>query len=92
MGLNLDYYWSLNPKQFQKHYDAYNSQVRERVEYDDFINHMLGRYVMIAVHDPENYPEEPFTSLKTKVEEKMTDERMEKIARRNTLLMGGEIV
>jgi len=50
----------------------------------------LGKYIAFAFNDPKHYPREPFTEKDTELEP-MTDEQMEKQARRNTIKMGGVI-
>ena len=49
---------------------------------------MLGQYVAYAFNDPKHYPKHPFTTEELKP---MSDEEMEKQARRNTIKMGGVI-
>ena len=57
----------------------------------DELNYMLGKYVSFAVNDPKHYPSKPFTERINTELEPMTDEQMEKMARRNTIKMGGVI-
>ena len=91
IGLKLDYYWSLNPKQYAKHIKVFNEQDEQRLKEKDLFNFMLGKYVAYAFNDPKHYPNKPFTEKTTQLEP-MTDEEMEKQARRNTIKMGGVIV
>lgn len=53
------------------------------------MNHALGRYIMIAFHDPEHYPDKPFFYHKEKPQ--MTDEDMERMAIINTVALGGKV-
>lgn len=90
MGLNLDYFWSLNPKQWVKYVDVFNKKENERLKEKDMFNYMLGKYIAWAVNDPKHYPEKPFTEKNKELIE-MTDEEMERQARHNTIKMGGVI-
>lgn len=90
IGLSLPYFWSLNPKQYYKHVRIYNEKEKERVKEKDMLNHMLGKYIGFAFNDPKHYPNKPFTGNDTELEP-MSDEDMEKQARRNTIKMGGVI-
>ena len=90
MGLDLHYYWSLDIKQFKKHIKVYNQKEQERIREKDALNHLLGKYIGYAFNDPRHYPSEPYTQKSNQLEP-MTDEQMEKVARRNTIKMGGVI-
>lgn len=90
VGLDLHYYWSLNPKQWAKHVKVFNAKERQRIEEIDQLNYLLGRYVAFAVNDPKHYPSKPFTDRNTDLKP-MSDEEMERQARRNTIKMGGVI-
>lgn len=90
IGLDLHYFWSLDVKQYIKHVRVYNQKQKERIEEMDGLNHMLGKYIAFAFNDPKHYPSKPFTEKNTELEP-MTDEEMEKQARRNTIKMGGVI-
>ena len=52
------------------------------------LNFLLAQYVTHGYHDPKNMPKEPFSK---KNYEPMGDKEMERMAIRNTILMGGEI-
>ena len=90
IGLDLVTYWNLNPKQYAKHIKVFNEKEEQRLKEKDLFNFMLGKYVAYAFNDPKRYPTKPFTE-KTTLLEPMTDEEMEKQARRNTIKMGGVI-
>lgn len=90
IGLDLHYFWSLDVKQYTKHIRAYNQKQKERIKEIDGLNHILGKYIAYAFNDPKHYPNKPFTEKDTELEP-MTDEEMEKQARRNTIKMGGVI-
>lgn len=90
IGLDLPYFWSLNPKQWAKHIKVYGEKEEQRLKEIDTFNFILGKYVAFAVNDPRHYPSKPFTE-KTPLLEPMTDEEMERQARRNTIKMGGVI-
>ena len=91
IGLDLHYFWSLNPKQFAKHDEVFKKKEQERLKEKDLFNFMLGKYIAYAFNDPKKYPSKPFTEKDTDLKP-MTDEEMEKQARRNTIKMGGVIV
>ena len=90
VGLSLDYFWGLNPKQWAKHITVFNRKEQERFKEKDMLNYMLGKYVAYAFNDPKHYPQKPFTEKDTDLKP-MTDEEMERQARRNTIRMGGVI-
>ena len=54
------------------------------------LNHLLGSYVGMAVNNPKKYPKKPYLSENQPLED-MDDDEMEKMAKRNTIKMGGEI-
>ena len=90
IGLDLHYFWSLNPKEFAKHVKVFNEKEQERLKEKDLFNFMLGKYIAFAFNDPKKYPSKPFLDNNTDLKP-MTDEEMEKQARRNTIKMGGVI-
>lgn len=90
IGLDLHYFWNLNPKQWAKHIKVFNEREQQRLKEKDLFNYMLGKYVAYAFNDPKHYPSKPFTDKDTDLKP-MTDEEMEKQARRNTIKMGGVI-
>ena len=90
IGLDLHYFWSLNPKQYAKHIKIFNEKEEQRLKEKDLFNFMLGKYVAYAFNDPKRYPSKPFTDKDTDLKP-MTDDEMEKQARRNTIKMGGVI-
>lgn len=90
IGLDLHCFWSLTPKQWAKYVKVFNEKEKQRLKEKDTFNYMLGKYISWAVNDPKNYPNKPFTEKNTELKP-MTDEEMEKQARRNTIKMGGVI-
>ncbi len=90
IGLDLHYFWSLDVKQYLKHVRVYNQKEKERIKEKDGLNYMLGKYIGFAINDPKHYPSEPFLEKDTELKP-MSDEEMEKQARRNTIKMGGVI-
>ena len=90
IGLDLHYFWSLNPKQWAKHVKVFNEKEQQRLKEKDLFNFMLGKYVAYAFNDPKRYPSVPFLEKNTDLKP-MTDDEMEKQARRNTIKMGGVI-
>ena len=91
IGLDLHYFWSLTPKQWENHVKVFNQRELQRLKEKDLFNYMLGKYVAFAFNDPKHYPSKPFTDKDTDLKP-MTDEEMEKQARRNTIKMGGVII
>lgn len=90
IGLDLHYFWSLNPKQWAKYLKVFKQKEEQRLKEKDAFNYMLGKYVAFAFNDPKNYPSKPFLENNTDLKP-MTDEEMETRARRNTIRMGGVI-
>ena len=90
IGLDLHYYWSLNPKQWAKYVKVFEEKEKQRLKEVDTMNYILGKYIAYAVNDPKRYPNKPFTEKDTELKP-MSDEDMEKQARRNTIKMGGVI-
>ena len=91
IGLDLHYFWSLNPKQWAKHVKVFAKKEKQRLQETDTFNFLLGKYVAYAFNDPKHYPSKPFTEKNTDLKP-MTDEEMERQGRRNTIKMGGVIV
>lgn len=90
IGLDLHYFWTLTPKQWEKYVKVFNEKEKQRLKEVDTLNYLLGKYVAYGVNDPNHYPSKPFTEKDTDLKP-MTDEEMEKQARRNTIKMGGVI-
>lgn len=90
IGLDLHYFWSLDPKQYIKHVKIFSEKEEKRLQEIDTFNFILGKYIAYAVNDPKKYPSKPFTEKATQLEV-MTDEEMERRARHNTIKMGGVI-
>lgn len=89
--LDLHYFWSLTPKQFDKHVIGFNKKLERKYKMMDEFAHLIGSYVGISFNNPKEYPEYPLSSKRTQSIKVMTDEEMEKTALRNTLALGGEI-
>ena len=90
IGLDLHYFWSLDLKQYAKHVKVFSEKEEQRFKEIDLCNYILGKYVAYAVNDPKKYPSKPFTEQTAQLKP-MTDDEMEKQARRNTIKMGGVI-
>ena len=76
--MSLDEYWNLNGRQLEKHLEAYKKRKEEHLKEQDFLNHLLGRYIAYAFNDPKKYPKKPFLEKTNK--HAMTDEEMEREA------------
>jgi len=88
--LGLDYFWLLTPKQYAKHAQMFIQMREINIRQQDQLNHILGSYIRVAFNDPSKYPGKPYLHK----EETATDQTasdMERIARLNTLTLGGEI-
>ena len=68
IGLDLNYFWNLNPKQYAKHLEVFNKKEIQRLKEIDTFNFMLGKYVAFAFNDPKHYPSKPFTDKTTQLE------------------------
>ena len=89
--MDLDSYWNLNPKQFEKHISNYEEKQLEKANYDRVLIYNLGYYILLAFNKPNDYPEKP-ELLKLHNDKPMDDDEMEKIIERNTYALGGEVV
>lgn len=90
IGLDLHYFWTLNPKQWNKYVKVFNEKEKQRINEIDTLNYSLGKYIYYAVNNPKKYPLRPFTEAGNSLKP-MTDEEMERQARRNTIRMGGVV-
>lgn len=90
IGLNLLYFWQLTPNQFKKYVTVYQEKEKNRVIEQDFLNHILGKYISFAFNDPKKYPRKSFLNKEKELVE-MTDNEMEEMAKRNVRMMGGVI-
>jgi hypothetical protein len=90
IGEDLDTYWTETPAQLKKRIEVYNDNEERRAKEMDYNNYNLGRYIAYAVNDPKKYPRRPFSE---KIEEMkpMTAEEMERVMRKNTIMLGGVI-
>ncbi len=89
IGLNLDYFWSLTPKQYEKHQNIYLKVQEQELKKQDSLNWALGRYISFSVHEPNKYPKKPFTTLEE--QKQQTDIDMEQQAMLITAQLGGNI-
>lgn len=83
IGLDLEYFWKLNPKQYMKHIHVFNEKEKMRVQEADKLNHMLAYYIAYGINDPKHFPKEPLLSEKKKIGV-MSDNEMEAIAMMNS--------
>lgn len=91
IGLDLKYFWSLNPKQYQKYLKAYDRKNREKLQEKDYLNHLLGQYISYAFNSPSHYPRKPFLTEEQSKLIEMEANEMEKQAKYNTAMLGGVI-
>ena len=89
----MHYFWSLNPKQFNKHIFSFNRKTKDEAKDKDRFNYMLGQYMSYAFNSPKQYPKNPFMESIQEQEElkEMTADEMEKMARINTIKKGGQV-
>lgn len=70
--------------------ESWKNKEERRLRIIDQLNYELGYYIMFAVNDPKKYPKKPFRA-KEQVRV-MSGEEMERIARANTIKLGGNII
>lgn len=70
---------------------VYKEKAEERVREVDYFNFYLGKYINLAVNAPKKYPSKPFFDKGNQPKAMMTPEEMEKVARRNTIILGGQL-
>ena len=77
IGLDLDYYWNLTPKQFKKYVKVYQESEQKRIKEIDSQNYNLGVYISYAFNSPKRYPKKPFLSDigKKKTKQKVMSEK-----------------
>lgn len=80
IGLSLNEYWNLNVHQFKKYVDVYQLRKENELKEQDFLNHILGKYLCFSFNDPKKYPKKAYLSKKDSYNKKMTDEEMEREA------------
>lgn len=61
MGLTIEQWWELTPREARKHFNAYERRIQSQVQIMDTTNHVLGRYIGIAVNNPKHYPSSPMS-------------------------------
>lgn len=63
--------------------EGYNDRLRQAREETDMLNHILGRYISFATHDPKHYPKEPALQKAEEVEKNTarTDDQRIRMAR-----------
>ncbi|MCI8309107.1 MAG: hypothetical protein HFJ45_02625 [Clostridia bacterium] len=91
IGLDLKYFWNLNPKQYQKYLNVYYKKNKKKIRQKDYLNHLLGQYISFAFNNPSRYPEKPFLAEEREELIEMEAEEMEKQAKINTTMLGGVI-
>lgn len=78
--------------QFKKHLEAYEEKRESDMKLQDKLNYVLGQYISFSFNDPKKYPKKPyFDELDKKKKEVMSEDEMEEVIKRNTLMMGGII-
>jgi len=92
IGLDLEYFWRIDPKRFSKHIKNYAKKERERHEEINISHHLLGGYMRMAFGS-EKYPDKPLELKKVNEikKESMRVSDMERMARLNTMALGGII-
>ncbi len=90
IGLDLNYFWTLTPKQWKKYVKVFNKKREEELKEKDSFNYVLGKYIAYAFNDPKHYPSKPFSEIK-EPPKIMTADEMERKARINTAMLGGVV-
>lgn len=80
----------MNPKIYGLYRNEHLKLEKQRLRQADKLNHILGGYIAIGVNEPKKFPKNPQLSETPELPE-MSDEEMERQARRNTIRMGGSI-
>lgn len=91
IGLDLNYFWSLNVNQYKKHVNVYNKKQKQAFQDTDYLNYILGKYISFAVNDPKHYPSKPVLQEQKQHNRIMTDEEMKKQIIHNHIRMGGVV-
>lgn len=82
----------MNPVIYKRYRDEHLKNEKAKVRQSDLLNHILGSYIAIGVNDPKKYPDKPRLAENNNGDlPEMTDDEMERQARRNTIRMGGTI-
>ncbi len=89
--MDLNTYWETTPKKFEKFVNVYIKKEEERAREMDLNNFNLGKYMAFAVNDPKKYPKKPFLWEEKEESRIMTGEEMDKMMRRNNLILGGTV-
>ena len=55
----------------------FNENEKKRITEIDMLNHLLGKYISFAFHEPKNYPNKSFLDTSDEINNVMTDEEME---------------
>ena len=83
IGLTIDAWWNLTPREAQVYFRAYEKKQERQLQMADTANYILGKYVMMAVNKPGSYPDEPLSLKRAKEsangDDQMTDEDEAKI-------------
>jgi len=74
-----------------KHFDAFVEKRKDDKKIIDSLNHSLGQYIMYAYNKPKEYPRRPFMSEPEQMP-LSSPEEMERMAKRFTKRLGGEIL
>ena len=76
--------------EFEKYVKVYIEKEENRAREMDMNNFNLGKYIAYAVNDPKKYPKKPFLA-KEEANKVMSNEEMDRVMRRNTIILGGKI-
>ena len=58
-GIDSWAFWGMTPRQSKCEINAFNSRIRQKMEYADTMSWMIGNYVGQAQHNPKKYPKKP---------------------------------
>lgn len=91
IGLDLERFWLTTPVDFEKYLKVYGKKKEDEVKQMDYNMWILGKYLAFSFHEPKKYPKKPYLMEEQKGVEVQSDEEMERMARKNTIILGGQI-
>lgn len=75
----------MNYGQFEHCVDGYFARINSQVRIQDQLNHVLGRYIIPAVHEPKKYPKEPYSKEQEREKTFISNTDNDRIARAKML-------
>ena len=81
MGIHPSEYWEITFAELIDFIDAFNERREMHLKDEDCLNHALGNYIRIAIHNQKKYPKEPFSAKKSNKQTYTSDEARMKSVR-----------